>query len=150
MNFDIVTKGVGAFVQPRYHNQMFALVHPQIMDEEDTLDNYDGVVHVQGHCGFEDTVVNHLTLLKRVQNKEIQQGEVEMLLQKRAFTVRCIQHMECLGLNFKSFEIIRKDFSTQMRDFIKVNISQTWMILSQLLYMMQNFDSPVDSVDQLY
>ena len=46
MNFDIVTKGVGAFVQPRYHNQMFALVHPQIMDEEDTLDNYDGVVHV--------------------------------------------------------------------------------------------------------
>ena len=32
--FEIVTKGIGAFVQPRYHNQMFSIIHPELMMDD--------------------------------------------------------------------------------------------------------------------
>ena len=32
-SFEIVRRGIGAFVQPKYHNQMFAIIHPALYEE---------------------------------------------------------------------------------------------------------------------
>ena len=36
-----------------------------------------------------------------------------------------------------------------MKDFIKTQISNTWSILTQLIFMMQNFDDSTNSMDKV-
>ena len=57
------------------------------------------------HCGFEDSVVNHLLLLKYAKEKKFTQEEVEKTVDKsmlscRVFTVQSIDKMDCLVLTF--------------------------------------------------
>ena len=53
----VVTKGISAFVQPRYQNQIFAIIDPE--QREQFINT-----KVLMYMGFEDTVVNHLLLIK--------------------------------------------------------------------------------------
>ena len=146
-NFDVVTKGAGAFVAPRYHNQMFAIIHPHILHNRLDVVNAQGAVHVLDKCGFEDTVVNHLALHKTIRTGRFDTSETEKALRYRRFAVRSIQHMESCSLGFAAFAVLKRDYRTQMRQFIRQNITQTWTVVSQQMYMMQNFDTPLNAVD---
>ena len=59
--FSIVTKGIAAFVQPRYHNQIYAIVNANNLEDAQTKVNHRKVFQ---HCGFEDTVINHTLVIK--------------------------------------------------------------------------------------
>jgi hypothetical protein len=54
----VVTKGISAFVQPRYQNQIFAIIDPELREQLNVN------TKVLMYMGFEDTVVNHLLLIK--------------------------------------------------------------------------------------
>lgn len=94
----MATKGYAAFVQPRYHNQMFAIMDPKRYEENE--EKYQKLKVKQQnkilqHCGFEDTVVNHLLLLRELQEEKMQKKTMERredksMLSRRLFTVQCI------------------------------------------------------------
>ena len=54
----VCLKGAAAFVYPQYNNQLYAIVSGDCaeIDVKERL--------VIPHCGFEDTVMNHLLLVK--------------------------------------------------------------------------------------
>jgi hypothetical protein len=85
---------------------IFALIHPLIEDEELPTNT---VFKTMDHCGFEDTIINHLLYLKSDVKKDSPDLE---LLGRRNFNVQCMSHMESLGLTFHSLDIIKKDFSS--------------------------------------
>jgi len=68
------------------------------------------------HCGFEDTVLRHLMLIKDIDDlPDDSRAERKVLIEKanfsrRLFTVQCIHNMECLVLTFKDIQVIKKDF----------------------------------------
>lgn len=102
--------------------------------------------------GFEDTVINHILLIKDVSDQKIKQDDVERhvdksLLSRRAFTVQCISNMECLSLTYTNIDVIKKDFKTPMIKFIKQNIQQTLNLLCQLIHMIENFGTPKSRVN---
>jgi hypothetical protein len=90
--------------------------------------------------GFEDSVINHLLLIKDIDEKIISSLDIEKradksYLSRRAFTVQCLNNMECLSLSFADIDIFKKDFRTSMMSFIKQNIQQALNVLSQLIHM---------------
>ena len=101
--------------------------------------------------GFEDTVVNHILLMKDLAENTIKRKDIERrvdrsLLSRRAFTVQCICNMETLTLTQSSIDTMKKDFRTPMVKFIKQNIQQTLNIFCQLIHMIENFDKPKSRV----
>ena len=64
------------------------------------------------HFGFEDTVVNHLLLLKemdidnRNHNHKLERKIDKSMLSRRAFTVQVMHNLECLILNFTDPNLI--------------------------------------------
>lgn len=121
---------------------MFAVIHP-----ETAARNNKALLQ----CGFEDTVVNHLLLLKELDcgkkhNHKMARKIDNGKLSRRAFTVQVMHNMECLILNFTDLDIIKKDFKTHMQKFIRQNIQQTLNIVTQLIHMIQNFDKPKSRV----
>lgn len=48
----IATKGIAAFVQPRYKNQIFAIVNPENPHEK-----------ILQYMGYEDSMFNHMLLI---------------------------------------------------------------------------------------
>ena len=83
----IVTCGLAAFVQPRQSNAIFAVVNPRPEDySERNLK----------HLGYEDSVVNHLSLLRDINENDLDTIDLDKrtntnLLSKRFFTVRAIE-----------------------------------------------------------
>jgi len=78
-------------------------------------------------CGFEDSVVNHILLIKDMQEKHLDSDELkrrtqEKLLQRRVFDVICIQNVECLSLFFHDIDHMKKDFANFLSGFIKKGI----------------------------
>ena len=76
------------------------------------------------HMGFEDTVINHLLVIKDISEKKITRVDIERradksYLSRRAFSVQCINNMECLCLNYNDLQILKKDFRASMVSFIK-------------------------------
>ena len=85
--FRIITKGIATFVNPRYHNQMFAVIDPKLSARKGK--SHEKMFY---HCGFEDTVVNHLFLIKELEmnkneNKKLENKIDSSMLSRRAFTV---------------------------------------------------------------
>lgn len=79
------------------------------------------------HFGFEDTVINHLLLIKDVKSNNYDAAELERrsqtsVLSKRFFTVHGIDNIESLSLTFSDIDIMKKEFRGSMRDIIKRQI----------------------------
>ena len=111
----IVTSGQAAFVQPRYKNQIFSIIDPVYDQKEGKLLQY---------MGYEDSVINHLLLIKEISEKNISGATVERradksFLSRRKFNVQCLYNMECLCLAFTDIDIIKNDFRTSMIKFIE-------------------------------
>jgi hypothetical protein len=89
---------------------IFALIHPLLEQEQEKEEQSTNTVFkTMDHCGFEDTIINHLLYLKTDGKKDASDLE---LLGRRNFNVQCMSHMESLGLTFHSLDIIKKDFSS--------------------------------------
>jgi hypothetical protein len=57
--YKVIVKGAAAFMQPEYNNQIYAVVsgeYPELEIKQERL--------VFTHCGFEDTVMNHILLIQ--------------------------------------------------------------------------------------
>ena len=83
---------------------MFALIDPQMIEDNANL-NKKTKGKILQHCGYEDTVVNHILLLKSANVNKLEQVDLERIadksmLSRRAFTVQCIFNMEILTLGF--------------------------------------------------
>ena len=79
------------------------------------------------YMGFEDTVINHLLLIKDIAEKKFNKADIERradksYLSRRTFSVQCIYNMECMCLNYADLDILKKDFKTSMINFIKQNV----------------------------
>jgi hypothetical protein len=61
----VCLKGVAAFVYPQYNNKIYAIVSGDCA-ELNTC-NKDQERLIIPHCGFEDTVMNHLDLVKDIE-----------------------------------------------------------------------------------
>ena len=86
------------------------------------------------YYGFEDSVINHLLLIKDISEKKIGKDDIERradrsFLSRRAFSVQCIYNMECLCLSFTDLDLIKKDFRISMTNFIQQNIKQTLSVM---------------------
>ena len=124
----IATKGLGAFVQPRYNNQIISIIDPK-RAEENNNSRHPKESHkkILQNMGFEDTVVNHIFLMKDLAENTIKHKDIERyfdksILSKRAFTVQCICNMEVLSLTQVHIDQMKKDFRTPLVKFIKQNI----------------------------
>ena len=82
------------------------------------------------HCGFEDTVMNHLNLIKDVKEMNLSGISIHEIcrkmekreLDRRYFTVQAIANSEFLVLSMSDLDIVKRDFISQMTDFIQKNI----------------------------
>ena len=79
------------------------------------------------HLGVEDSVVNHLLLIKDIEQNnydtiDLDRRTNQSMLSKRFFTVQGIQHMESLTLSFADLDLMKKDFEGQSRTFFKNQI----------------------------
>jgi hypothetical protein len=77
--------------------------------------------------GVEDSVVNHLLLIKDIEQNnydtiDLDRRTNQSMLSKRFFTVQGIQHMESLTLSFADLDLMKKDFEGQSRTFFKNQI----------------------------
>jgi hypothetical protein len=63
-SFKIATKGIAAFVQPHYHNQIYAIVNANNLEDNQKPCHRK----VFQHCGFEDTVINHTLFIKNLKD----------------------------------------------------------------------------------
>ena len=86
----IATKGLAAFVQPRYKNQIFAIVDSK--NETNVSKNMKAGEKLLEYYGFEDSVINHLLLIKDISDKKIGKDDIERradrsFLSRRAFSV---------------------------------------------------------------
>ena len=59
-NMLIVTSGVACFIAPKFNNQLFAVVSGY----SNNAAKYNNTLH---HFGYEDSVVNHLLLIKDIE-----------------------------------------------------------------------------------
>ena len=103
----VVTKGIGAFVIPSQENQIFAVINPVMKGKHNQdLIGSDKLLY---HCGFEDTVMSHLVLLKDINNNEDHSKRLikKANFSKRLFTVQCIHNMETLVLTFQDIDVIK-------------------------------------------
>ena len=68
-------------MNPRYHNQMFSLIHPGLIEKaaEEDMDHLPQYKKVIQYCGMEDSVVNHINLLKLVNEGEVTSDAIERL-----------------------------------------------------------------------
>lgn len=66
--YKILTRGLAAFVHPDYHNQMFALVDPEMVNR--------GMLNNFKNCGFEDSVMNHLLFVKEIVEKRLDVNQI--------------------------------------------------------------------------
>ena len=87
----IPTSGIAAFVHQSYSNQIYAFVESKKNDNKRLLQ----------HFGFEDSIVNHLLMIKGLSEKKIGERDVERRADKsflslRTFSVQCIVNMEIL------------------------------------------------------
>lgn len=143
----IATSGLAAFVQPRYKNQIFTIIDPKRHEDSNSIINDKVLMYM----GFEDTVINHLLLIKDIAERKFNNEDIERradrsYLSRRTFSVQCIYNMECMSLNYSDLEFLKKDFKTSMVSFIKQNVQQTLNVLCQLIHMITNFDKPKNKV----
>jgi len=52
--------------------------------------------------------------------------------------------METLELSFTNLDIMKHDFKTQMKKFIKQNIQQTWTVMCGMMHFISSFYKPTD------
>ena len=107
---------MAAFVMPQYANSIFAVINPKATVLE--------TKNLMKHFGFEDSVVNHLLLLKDIKLNDYDDIDLERrshtsILSKRFFTVHSIDNIESLTITFADIDIMKKDFRGSMREFIK-------------------------------
>jgi len=89
-HFIITTKGLAAFVHPRYHNQMFACIDVTMAKTT----NNNKIIH---SCGYEDVVINHVALIRHMEHRSApKHNQEEQLTSRRMFNVLCIYNFECL------------------------------------------------------
>ena len=69
LTFKIFTKGMAAFIHPRFENKIFAIVDPG-----DALKYPKS--SVMKNCGFEDTVLNICLFIKMIQEKKLKYSEI--------------------------------------------------------------------------
>ena len=89
---------------------MFALIHPELCVSQteklgSDLPKNAAKSKILQHCGFEDTIVNHVLLLRSATINKLEQADLERIadksmLSRRAFNVQCIENMELLSLSF--------------------------------------------------
>lgn len=133
----IVMQGLSCFVAPKYHNQIFAVIKggESVNKGDQTLQ----------HIGYEDSVVNHLLLIKDIENNDwddhqLVKRQSTSILSKRFFTIQCIKHMESLTLSFADLDMMKRDFKGQSTNlFLKKQIEQTCTILIAMMRAVQNF-----------
>jgi len=82
---------------------------------------------VHSWCGYEDSVVNHILLIKDIAENEYNQDDLvrrtdSSMLSRRAFDVLCVDNIECLELTFYHLDVLKKDFSSFLTEFIKTGI----------------------------
>ena len=85
----VCMKGVAAFVYPKYHNQIFAIVSGDYPEIDDALEDHERLVIP--HCGFEDTVMSHLFCLREMEELSVSnpsQDEIGRQMDKREFSQR--------------------------------------------------------------
>ena len=81
----IITSGLSCFIAPKYHNQIFAVISGQ----GSKISKYGSTLQ---HIGYEDSVVNHLLLIKDIESNEWGDNELDRrtqasMLSRRFFTV---------------------------------------------------------------
>jgi len=69
------------------------------------------------------------------------------VLSRRAFTVQSLDNLECLILKYSDLDIMKKDFPTQMNQFVKSNIEQTVNIMCQLMHMIEHYDATKNNLN---
>jgi hypothetical protein len=123
-NFIIVTVGLAAFVQSNHKDSIFAVVDPAAPVQENEAESCSKRVYK--NFGYEDSVVNHLQLLKEIENRQKENETIEFekltnisTLSKRYFSVRCVDNLESLTLTFQEIDMMKQDFRLPSRQFIK-------------------------------
>ena len=102
------------------------------------------------HIGYEDSVVNHLLLLRDSAHKDFfDNNNVEKRmtrLSKRFFSVKSIDHLESLQLTFTSLDSMKGVFKHSSRDFLKVQIKQAITILHYMCHLTLSSDQNRKSI----
>ena len=117
----MVKKGIAAFISTTQQNSIIALINPKDTDEGGQTPASKTILK---HLGYEDSVVNHLQLLKDSEDSDYDTIDLEkranmQLLSKRFFTVKTIEHMESFTLKFDDIDLMKKDFRELAQVFIK-------------------------------
>jgi hypothetical protein len=90
------------------------------------------------HIGYEDSVVNHLTLLRDAAHPDFFDNNVDKRmtrLSKRFFSVKSIDHLESLQLTFSALDSMKGVFKHSTRDFLKVQIKQAITVLHYMCHL---------------
>lgn len=100
---------MAAFVAPKYRNSIFSVVDPS---KSDAQAEEQKQVSTLKHLGYEDSVVNHILLIKDIEKNEYDTIDLDRRastsqMSKRFFTVQGIQHIESLTLNFIDLDIMK-------------------------------------------
>ena len=68
------------------------------------------------HCGYEDSVIRHLEILQDIEENKGHEDELDQYamtasINKRYFTVKCIENIESLDLQWEDIDTMKKDFA---------------------------------------
>lgn len=102
-----MTKGLGAFVSPKHNYAIYGVIDPSGSSKNDLKDNIRGRALKQ--VGYEDSVYNHISLIKMI-NEENDFDTIQLekkqanMLNRRYFTVKSIENMESLTINFAELD----------------------------------------------
>ena len=88
----IVTKGMAAFVAPRFARQIFAIIDPSISDQKSAKKHGSRSLK---YIGYEDSVVNHTLLIRDIHKENYDDIDLDRranasVMAKRFFTVQAI------------------------------------------------------------
>jgi uncharacterized protein YjbI with pentapeptide repeats len=87
--------------------------------------------------GLEDSCFHHLQLLRDLESTDLNTIDLDKrtstnILSKRFFSVKSIENLETLALNFNDIDTMKKDFRTSSIIFLKWQIRQAFNILVDL------------------
>jgi hypothetical protein len=109
----VISSGKAAMVRPRYSSAIYGVIDPS------RANTYN-----LSHVGLEDTVVNHLFLLRDLTTYDFDDFDLDRRmnngqLSKRYFCCLAIAHIEGLTLSMQTIDMIKRDFETSACKLIK-------------------------------
>ena len=115
-----MTKGVAVFSIYKLHELFYAVVDPEKAAEENKQTQNPHGYYFQ-FFGLEDTILNHLKyLIKLKKGRSVNFEKAgDSILNSRQFSLICVQHAECLTLNFAAVDRMKKDYAPVSRRLFK-------------------------------